>query len=235
MIQTHCRGYTTTIVYNCEQHLLLFLWSHMETDNKSPQGIQSVRLTSHHLYEPSGTLSTQRLQHMRFLNQLRRWHPHTHIFPGRGKENINDVRKHWREYTVHYRTSQQYLKPISAWLLPVRNEEVHIHTEFFKAAASRDIFVQYSSAFPLGIKTGYARNELAGIKSKYKKTEEKVTHTSCFLDVLKINRSTIAIINLFNYSRQKPWRLRKTQEDLILKIFHFSEMISIATRRDITR
>ncbi|XP_014773228.1 uncharacterized protein LOC106871340 [Octopus bimaculoides] len=37
-------------------------------------------------------------------------------------------------------------------------EEEEIHTEFYRKAASRDMFVQYSSALSLGVKIGYARN-----------------------------------------------------------------------------
>ncbi|XP_052831170.1 uncharacterized protein LOC128250360 [Octopus bimaculoides] len=42
-------------------------------------------------------------------------------------------------------------------------EEGENHTKFYRKAASTDMFVQYNSAFPLGAKIGYARNELLRI------------------------------------------------------------------------
>uniref|UniRef100_A0A0L8GYC4 GIY-YIG domain-containing protein n=1 Tax=Octopus bimaculoides TaxID=37653 RepID=A0A0L8GYC4_OCTBM len=115
-------------------------------------------------------------------------------------------------------------------------EEGEIHIEFYRKAASKDMFVQYNSALPLGAKIGYARNELAHIQGKCSKTEDKVTHTTCFLDILKTNRYPRSIVNQLKYPRRPTHRThRKPSNTCFLKIPHFSKRITRSIRRAIRR
>ncbi|XP_052834550.1 uncharacterized protein LOC128251599 [Octopus bimaculoides] len=115
-------------------------------------------------------------------------------------------------------------------------EEGKIHTEFYRKAASRDMFVQYNSALPLGAKIVYARNELAHIQGKCSRTGDKVAHTTRFLDILKTNGYPRSIVNRLKYPRRPTRRTqRKHSNTCFLKIPQFSERITTAIRRAIRK
>lgn len=115
-------------------------------------------------------------------------------------------------------------------------EERAIYTEFYRKVASRDMFGQYNSALSLGTKIGYARNDLSSTQRKCSKTKNKVSHTTCFLGVLKINRYPISIINPLKYPGDKNHRThRKPSNTCLLKIRNFNVRISATIRKAIRR